>query len=112
MPLSLCVLDKKSTQRSLVLVDFTNESLMKFFFQHFLKFLIFFNHQVLLGTESPDTYSDRAKYLFHADGKSLWFDKTLTVVITEDGRFGFHCEHSLADAPVYGHILEYNVTNE
>ena len=65
-----------------------------------------------MGTESPDTYSDRAKYLFHADGKSLWFDKSLTVVVTEDGRFGFHCEHSLADAPVYGHILEYNVTTE
>ena len=68
--------------------------------------------QVVLGTEVNETYSTRAKYLFHADGKSIWFDKSLTVLVTPDGRFGFHCEHSLADAPVTGHVLEYNVTNE
>lgn len=67
---------------------------------------------VVLGTEVNETYSTRAKYLFHADGKSIWFDKSLTVLVTPDGRFGFHCEHSLADAPVTGHVLEYNVTNE
>ncbi|KAH3870118.1 hypothetical protein DPMN_033300 [Dreissena polymorpha] len=56
--------------------------------------------------------SSRAQYLFHADGKSIWFDKSLTLLVQPDGRMGLNCEHSYADAPVLAHIIEINFTQE
>jgi len=50
--------------------------------------------------------------LLHGDGASLWFDKTICVVIFEDGKLGVNCEHSWADAPVIGHMIEYCLVNE
>mmetsp|Transcript_45468 Transcript_45468/g.98480 ORF Transcript_45468/g.98480 Transcript_45468/m.98480 type:complete len:176 (-) Transcript_45468:341-868(-) len=35
-----------------------------------------------------------------------WFDKSLTLVVFENGRAGGNCEHSWADAPVIGHVFE------
>lgn len=67
---------------------------------------------VILGTEIHDTYSTRARYLLHADGKSIWFDKSFTILVSPNGRMGMHCEHSYADAPVIAHILECNLTQE
>ncbi len=48
----------------------------------------------------------------HADGKSIWFDKSMTIVVAPDGMMGVHCEHSFADAPVIAHLIEYNLTEE
>lgn len=67
---------------------------------------------VVLGTETHDTYSTRARYLMHGDGKSTWFDKSFTVLVSPNGRMGMHCEHSFADAPVVAHIFEYSLTYE
>ena len=68
--------------------------------------------QLVLGTEVNKDFSSRARYLLHADGKSIWFDKSFTVLVSPDGRMGFNCEHSYADAPVLAHIIEYNLTYE
>jgi hypothetical protein len=59
-----------------------------------------------------EDFSSRAKHLFFADGKSIWFDKSFTIIVSRDGRFGINGEHSWADAPVIGHILEHNLTYE
>ncbi|XP_052265796.1 carnitine O-palmitoyltransferase 1, liver isoform-like [Dreissena polymorpha] len=67
---------------------------------------------VVLGTEIHEDISSRAQYLFHADGKSIWFDKSLTLLVQPDGRMGLNCEHSYADAPVLAHIIEINFTQE
>lgn len=56
--------------------------------------------------------SSRGKYLLHGDGKSFWFDKSFTLVMFGDGKYGMNCEHSWADAPVIGHMQEYVMTEE
>jgi len=66
----------------------------------------------VLGTEVNEDFSSRARYLFHGDGKSIWFDKSFTLVSQPDGRLGLNCEHTHADAPVLAHITEYNFTQE
>jgi len=48
----------------------------------------------------------------HGDGSTLWFDKSFTAVFFANGRMGLNAEHSWGDAPVMGHISEYNLTNE
>lgn len=65
-----------------------------------------------MGDEVNNDFSSRAKHLFVGDGKSIWFDKSFTVVASGDGKMGLNCEHSWADAPVIGHITEYNFTYE
>ncbi|XP_052812876.1 carnitine O-palmitoyltransferase 1, liver isoform-like isoform X2 [Mya arenaria] len=67
---------------------------------------------VYLGTEINEDFSSRAMYLFVADGKSIWFDKSLTLVSQPDGRLGVNCEHSIGDAPVMAHVIEFNFTQE
>lgn len=56
--------------------------------------------------------STRGKYLLHADGKTLWFDKSFCVVAFADGKLGMNAEHSWGDAPVIGHMFEYTLTEE
>ncbi|CAH1790020.1 unnamed protein product [Owenia fusiformis] len=67
---------------------------------------------VILETKAFEDFSQRGKYLLHGDGKSIWFDKSFTLVIFSDGRFGMNVEHSWADAPVIAHAGEYCMTNE
>jgi hypothetical protein len=43
---------------------------------------------------------DCARVTFHGDGATTWYDKSLTIKVTEDGNPSIHIEHSWADAPV------------
>lgn len=72
----------------------------------------FFPDQVVLEDKSFTDLSERAKYLLHADGRSIWFDKSFCLMVFSDGKCGVNAEHSWADAPVLGHMLEYAVTYE
>lgn len=67
---------------------------------------------VVLEDKSFTDLSERAKYLLHADGRSIWFDKSFCLMVFSDGKCGVNAEHSWADAPVLGHMLEYAVTYE
>jgi len=67
---------------------------------------------VVLDDRRCADVSERAKHLLHGDGASIWFDKSVNVVVFKDGRMGFNCEHGWADAPVVGHLLEYILTHE
>ncbi|XP_048580409.1 carnitine O-palmitoyltransferase 1, liver isoform-like isoform X1 [Nematostella vectensis] len=67
---------------------------------------------VLLEDKTFSELSDRAKYIMHGDGRSLWFDKSFCLVVFTDGKCGINAEHSWADAPVIGHMLEYALTYE
>ena len=42
----------------------------------------------------------RGRSLFHGNGANRWFDKSINLVVHEDGTCGLNCEHSWADAPV------------
>lgn len=67
---------------------------------------------VILEERSFTSLSDRAKYLLHGDGRSFWFDKSFCLMVFSDGKCGINAEHSWADAPVVGHMLEYALTFE
>ncbi|KXJ09564.1 Carnitine O-palmitoyltransferase 1, liver isoform [Exaiptasia diaphana] len=66
---------------------------------------------VLEERSFPDI-TDRAKFLLHGDGSSFWFDKSFSFMVFSDGKCGLNAEHSWADAPVMGHLLEYALTYE
>ena len=65
----------------------------------------------MLDTHSYKTWSERGKHCLHGDGKSIWFDKSFTVIVFSDGKMSLNVEHSWADAPVMGHISEYRLTD-
>ena len=43
---------------------------------------------------------------------SRWFDKSLQVIVTENGRVGGNVEHSNLDATVCGQMWEYVLSGE
>ncbi|XP_071788190.1 carnitine O-palmitoyltransferase 1, liver isoform-like [Asterias amurensis] len=67
---------------------------------------------VTLETCEFDNLSDRAKFLLHGNGSSHWFDKSLSMFVFTDGKFGYNIEHSWGDAPVVAHLQEYACTDE
>ena len=71
-----------------------------------------FTLQVILDENSFTDLTERSKYLLHGDGRSFWFDKSFCLMVFSDGRCGINAEHSWADAPVIGHMLEYALTYE
>jgi hypothetical protein len=68
--------------------------------------------QLVLEDRQFTDLSSRGKYLLHADGKSLWFDKSFCLVAFADGKIGVNAEHSWGDAPVIGHMFEYTLIEE
>ncbi|CAL1535502.1 unnamed protein product [Lymnaea stagnalis] len=66
---------------------------------------------VLDTIQYPDL-SSRAAHLLHGDVGLFWFDKSFELIAMTDGHVGLNCEHSYADAPAVGHVLEYNLTYE
>ncbi|XP_059141447.1 carnitine O-palmitoyltransferase 1, liver isoform-like [Physella acuta] len=65
---------------------------------------------VVLDTNSFPDLSSRAAHLLHGTPGLFWFDKSLQVIAMNDGHFGMNCEHSYADAPAVGHVVEFNMT--
>ncbi|XP_060076491.1 carnitine O-palmitoyltransferase 1, liver isoform-like [Ylistrum balloti] len=61
---------------------------------------------------SYEDLTERGKHLLGGTGTSVWFDKSINIITFPNGRFGLNCEHSYADAPVIGHLSEFNMTNE
>ncbi|RWS22607.1 carnitine O-palmitoyltransferase 1: liver isoform-like protein, partial [Leptotrombidium deliense] len=53
--------------------------------------------------------------MLHGTGHDRWYDKSFNLVIGKNGRAGFNCEHSWADAPIIAHLwefaLSYDFTN-
>ncbi|KAK8725563.1 hypothetical protein OTU49_010621 [Cherax quadricarinatus] len=67
---------------------------------------------VIMLDKSPENISDKGKILLHADGRTLWCDKSLNISFFPDGQCGLNVEHSMADAPAMGHVWEYAMTME
>lgn len=53
-------------------------------------------------------WTPRAKYLLGSSRKNadIWFDKSVNLIVTADGKAGLNCEHAWADAPVAAHLFE------
>lgn len=74
---------------------------------------------VSLDDEAYDTdYQNGAdlsifgKAMLHGNGHNRWFDKSFTVCIGSNGRFGFNAEHSWGDATILSHLWEFVVMEE
>lgn len=61
---------------------------------------------------SSEDLSDYCSRLFHGNGCNRWFDKSLTAVIFANGKLGLNAEHSWADAPIMGYLLEFSCNLE
>lgn len=61
---------------------------------------------------NEDAMSSYCKELLHGNGTSRWFDKSLTFVVYNNGKLGINAEHSWADAPIVGYIMEYTCNKE
>lgn len=53
-----------------------------------------------------------ARHLFHGDGYSRWFDKSVSLIVFPNGVLGANVEHTPLDATVCGHMWEYILTEE
>ena len=57
-------------------------------------------------------FSEFSKALLTGSGYNRWFDKCFNLVVFKNGEFGLNCEHSYADAPVLGHLIEISTMVE
>lgn len=62
--------------------------------------------------EDEGTTGEVCKRLLHGDGSNRWFDKSVSLVVFENGKAGVNCEHSWADAPVAAHLWEATLARE
>ncbi|EGD77282.1 hypothetical protein PTSG_12715 [Salpingoeca rosetta] len=74
---------------------------------------------VTLDDSSPSMPSDQiteaneiALALIHGNGHSIWFDKSMTLIVFKNGRCGVNCEHTWGDAPVAAHAFESALARE
>mmetsp|Transcript_46605 Transcript_46605/g.109603 ORF Transcript_46605/g.109603 Transcript_46605/m.109603 type:complete len:811 (-) Transcript_46605:274-2706(-) len=65
-----------------------------------------------LETRAPSDLTEQAKMLINNDGKSLWFDKSLSFVAFANGKGGLNAEHSYADALTTAHMWEWLMSGE
>lgn len=68
--------------------------------------------QVTLTDYVPSNLTQKGKYLLHGDGKSIWFDKSLNLIVFGNAAAGLNCEHTVADAPAMAHMWEYAMSRE
>ncbi|CAF1988912.1 unnamed protein product [Rotaria magnacalcarata] len=55
---------------------------------------------------------DYAHAILHGKAYNRWFDKSFTFVVSKNAVFGFNVEHSWADAPISGHMVEYVLSED
>lgn len=59
-----------------------------------------------------DNLTDTGRKVLHGNGANRWFDKSFTLCVSTDGYVALNGEHSWADAPTLGHILEIAMCEE
>lgn len=57
--------------------------------------------------DDASQYNKFAKDCLHGTGDNIWFDKSFNVLIFKNGKVGFNCEHSWADAPIMSQLYEW-----
>jgi hypothetical protein len=62
---------------------------------------------VSLEDSSPSNLNDLGRTVWVGNGRNRWFDKSFTLVVTENGQAGFAAEHSYCDAMVVSHMADY-----
>ncbi|EDV25451.1 Carnitine O-palmitoyltransferase 1, liver isoform [Trichoplax sp. H2] len=60
----------------------------------------------------PSLLNSLCKSALHGNGNNRWFDKSVNLIIYANGRMAGNFEHSIADAPVFGHPYEFAMIND
>ncbi|CAF0890566.1 unnamed protein product [Didymodactylos carnosus] len=60
-----------------------------------------------LSANMSQQFNDYAHAILHGKAHDRWFDKSFNFIISKNAVFGFNVEHSWADAPVSGHMVEF-----
>lgn len=67
---------------------------------------------MVLETNTPKDLVDQSRMIMHGDGKTLWFDKSVSFIAFPNGKAGLMAEHSYADALTVAHMWEWVTTGE
>ena len=67
---------------------------------------------VVLDTNAPTSWRERGSLIMHGNGGNRWFDKSVSLIVFENGHAGLNAEHSWADAPVVAHMWEHCLCHE
>jgi len=73
-------------------------------------YVLFFDDSSPNLLNKDDNGEDLTAYaatLLHGNGYNRWFDKSFSAVIFANAHMGINAEHSWADAPIIGYLLEY-----
>ncbi|KAJ3315513.1 hypothetical protein HDV04_003055 [Boothiomyces sp. JEL0838] len=71
-------------------------------------FAVSLDHRILPSDKAAVT-----RNVFHGyNGHNRWFDKSLSIVVANDGRLGLHGEHSPADALIPAYLMDFAFKNE
>ncbi|CAF4203844.1 unnamed protein product, partial [Rotaria socialis] len=65
-----------------------------------------------VGTNMSGKLDNYAHAILHGKAYNRWFDKSFTFVVSKNAVFGFNVEHSWADAPISGHMVEYVLSDD
>ena len=68
--------------------------------------------QLVLDDYQTDDPSERSRHFLGGDGSSIWFDKSLTIIVLSDGHVGMNIEHAPVDGTIIVNLMEYLVVNE
>ncbi len=60
-----------------------------------------------LDDTAPVTREEAGRALWHGDGRNRWFDKSLQLIVFENGKAGFNGEHSMMDATPTFRMCDY-----
>ncbi len=60
---------------------------------------------VCLDDFSPETYLEASNHLLHGDSANRWFDKSIQLIIFENGLSGINVEHSGLDASTVSNFV-------
>ncbi|VDD93929.1 unnamed protein product [Enterobius vermicularis] len=70
------------------------------------------NEEVSYDPDDPSKLNHWACSLLHGNGNDRWFDKSLSLIVYKNGRFGANAEHSWGDAAITAHLLEYLIVSD
>ena len=62
---------------------------------------------LVLEGPSPQTLTEKANVSFMGNGHNRWFDKSIQLIVFEDGVSSVNCERSWADSPVAAHLFGF-----
>ncbi|CAF1425143.1 unnamed protein product [Adineta steineri] len=64
------------------------------------------------SAEKSEKFDAYARAILHGKAYNRWFDKSFNFIFSKDAVAGINVEHSWADAPISGHMVEYVLSED